>query len=182
MFFDTRKRALVSGAALLAAAALPAAAVAQEPAGDYAKAEMMNRDGEQVGVVTVEQTPSGQLVLTAVFEGLPEGNYGFHIHETGSCSPDFAAAGGHFAPEDASHGVLAEGGPHAGDLPNLAVPQSGFKEVKHFVDGVTLSDGENALLDDDGAAVIVHRRTDDYESQPAGDAGARIVCGVLEAV
>lgn len=185
MPFDIPRRPLAAAAAVLAAAAIagPAGAQTGDPPGDAAKAEMVDPNGERVGTVTVEATASGKLILNAYFHGLPEGTHGFHIHETGSCSPDFQAAGGHFAPHGNAHGVLVPDGPHAGDLPNIAIPQDREKRIQLFLDDLALSgDVPEALLGGDGTAVIVHRQPDDYETQPAGAAGDRIACGVLERV
>lgn len=173
-------------AALLASFALAGPAAAQNDTMTSAEgtatasAELMNADGESVGNVAVVETPNGLLVqLDAT--GLPAGGHGFHIHQTGQCdAPDFKSAGGHFNPGDAKHGILSEGGPHAGDMPNIFVPESGELRADVFVDGVTIADGDNALLDDDGAAFMVHATVDDYETDPAGDAGNRIACGVIE--
>ncbi len=170
-------------AALLAATALagPAAAVSPSEPADAFWARMHDTDGNRVGTVTLEATTTGTVLLNASFEGLPEGSHGFHIHETGACSPDFEAAGGHFAPRGHSHGILEGEGRHAGDLPNVTVPASGNTHVQFFVEGVSLVKGEEGyLLDADGSAFIVHAGPDDYESQPAGDAGGRIACGVIE--
>src|SRR5215207_3359169 len=85
---------------------------------------LKGKDGTNHGTVTLTDTFSGVL-LRAELKGLPPGPHGFHFHEKGVCAPDFAAAGGHFNPDEGKHGYLSEEGPHAGDLPNLMVPESG---------------------------------------------------------
>ena len=96
------------------------------------------------------------------------------------CEPPFKSAGGHFNPTEAEHGLLNEAGMHAGDLPNIVMPE-GKLELQYFNPRVSLIEGnENNLLDEDGAAIVIHRGADDYESNPAGKAGKRIACGVLE--
>ncbi len=171
--------AVAAGAALAAFAAAPA--VAQGDMGTpAATASLKSSDGKDVGTVDVFETPHGLLVQLDAM-GLPQGGHGFHIHTTGKCdAPDFKSAGGHFNPADAKHGILSEGGPHAGDMPNIFVGDDGKARVDVFVADVSVSGGDNALLDDDGAAFMIHSGTDDYKSDPAGDAGNRIACGVVE--
>jgi Cu-Zn family superoxide dismutase len=155
-------------------------ALAQAP--ETMTADVMNAEGESVGTVTFAATPSGLVHVTAEFAGLPAGEHGFHVHEAGVCdaSGGFESAGGHYSGGH-DHGVMAEGGIHAGDFPNLHVPDSGTLTVEYFTDRISVgSDGENPLGDADGSAVIVHAGADDYTSQPAGDAGDRIACGVIE--
>lgn len=138
-----------------------------------------DRDGNGVGGVTVLDTSAGAL-LTAQIEGLEPGEHGFHIHQTGQCdTPDFTSAGGHWAPEGKPHGYATEGGPHAGDMPNIfAHGPDGLATVHVFLDDVNISSGENPLLDEDGAAVIVHRDSDTYMSE--AKAGERVACAALE--
>lgn len=101
-----------------------------------------------------------------------------HIHETGECTgPDFKSAGGHLAMDGQEHGVMSEKGPHSGDMPNIHVPADGTVTVENFVPNLTA----DQMMDDDGAAFMVHAHKDDDMSQPAGDAGDRIACGVFAA-
>lgn len=158
-------------AGLLTAPVLPATAAEHAPA----VATLKDRDGNTVGTVSLRETPKGVL-LTADLDGLPEGTHAFHVHETGTCEGDFKSAGGHFAPDGKAHGFLSADGPHAGDFPNIEVPASRSLTVSYYSDRLSLGD---ALFDDDGAAIVVHQGADDYTSQPAGDAGERIACGVL---
>jgi superoxide dismutase, Cu-Zn family len=152
--------AILAASAALAVAAVPADAT------ETARANMQDQDGQDLGAVELRQTPSG-VVITADLRGLPPG--------------DFTSAGGHFNPEGRDHGFEVEGGPHAGDLPNLHVPETGEVRVELINAMVTLEEGQrNSLLGGDGTAFVIHAEADDYESQPAGDAGARIVCGVIE--
>ena len=103
----------------------------------------------------------------------------FHIHETGRCDPPFESAGGHLNPEGKKHGKDNPGGPHAGDLPNLEVPDSGRVKLQLDVKGVSIDGGPGALLDGDGAALVIHDGADDYKTDPAGNAGKRLACGVI---
>ncbi len=137
-------------------------------------ADVSDREGNSLGAVRVTDTPSGVAMATVTLMNLPAGVHGIHLHETGDCSADdFTSAGGHIA-GDRKHGVLVEGGPHPGDMPNLTVKDNGNGEVEVFLPYLQV---ERDLLDEDGAAFIVHAGPDDYESQPAGDAGDRIACG-----
>lgn len=145
-----------------------------------AVAQMQDREGNSVGEVTLKQTPNGVL-LTAKLKNLPAGTHAFHVHETGRCEPPFESAGGHYNPDGSEHGYLVEGGPHAGDMPNIQVPSQGEFTVEIFNPRISLAqDAPNTVLDEDGSAIIVHEGADDYESQPSGDAGGRIACGVIE--
>lgn len=158
-----------------------ASAAADEGAADAAmepvSVEMQHADGSSAGTVTVTPTPHG-LLFAADLSNLGDGERSFHIHETGLCEDDFSSAGGHYNPTDKEHGYMAENGPHAGDMPNFTATD-GTAQFQTFNPMVTMSGGEAPLNDDDGSAIVVHDGADDYESQPAGDAGDRIACGVV---
>jgi superoxide dismutase, Cu-Zn family len=163
---------------LMAMCLLSGAAAAQSI--QAATAKLADTKGNEVGMVELRQTASQGVWMNVSIDKLPPGTHAFHIHETGKCDGDFKSAGGHYAPQGHEHGVLVEGGPHAGDLPNIHVPASGRLNVEVFAPNVSLEKGaENTLLDDDGSAIVVHEGVDDYKSQPSGDAGARIACGVV---
>ena len=145
---------------------------------DTASAVLKDASGKEVGKATLTVTPGGVLVnldLTAV----PPGEHAFHIHAVGKCEPpDFKSAGPHFNPDETKHGMMNPEGPHAGDMPNLHIPADGKLEVEILDPAVTLS-AEAALLDTDGAALVIHAAADDYKTDPAGNAGDRIACGVI---
>lgn len=162
-------RTLPIAAVLATALALPAFAEGG------ATADLLATDGASFGAVTLTDTKAG-LLVSADLHGLPEGTHGFHIHTTGACAPDFAAAGGHFAGKGDAHGMMATATPHDGDLPNIHAPATGSLTVEALKPGLTLAE----LMDEDGAAVVIHAGADDYASQPSGDAGGRIACGVIE--
>ncbi|MAW82098.1 MAG: hypothetical protein CMI63_17815 [Parvularcula sp.] len=144
-----------------------------------AAAVLKKDDDSQAGSVTLVQTQSGVL-LTATLTNLAPGVHGFHIHETGACKPDFKAAGGHFAPQGDAHGLLVKAGEHAGDMPNIHVGADGKLKVEILNSEISLLEGEPGyLFDDDGAAIVIHAGADDYRSQPSGDAGDRVACGVI---
>lgn len=143
-------------------------------------ANLIDLEGNEVGRATFSMTPAGVVVVRAEVSGLDDGEHGFHIHETGECDPatGFQSAGGHYVgADDPKHG-LVEGGPHAGDLPNVVVRGGSFA-VEHFNPRITLTGDMNPLADADGSAIMVHSQPDDYESQPGGDAGDRVACGVI---
>lgn len=166
---------------LIAAAALAllAGTSGQSLAAETASATLHDPDRNEVGSVEFLETPHGVL-LTIRIDGLPEGVHAFHIHETGVCEAPFKSAGGHYNPTGAKHGILSEEGKHAGDLPNIHVGGAPLT-VEILADEVTLAeDGENTLFDDDGSAIVIHQGPDDYKTDPAGAAGDRIACGVIE--
>ncbi len=160
-------------ALVLAAATLPSQA-------QTAKAALKTADGKDAGSVTLTQTPSGVLLaLTA--KGLPPGEHAFHVHEVGKCEAPFTSAGGHFNPGKKKHGLLVAEGAHGGDMPNLHIPASGELAVEVHNPMITLEkDKPNSLLDADGSAVVIHAGKDDYKSDPTGEAGGRIACGVVQ--
>jgi len=158
----------------LAAVLLAAGAAAAAP-GDKANAEMKDKDGKAAGTVALLETPHGVL-LSGNLAGLPPGAHGFHIHSVGKCeAPQFTSAGGHANPGGKKHGFEAAAGPHEGDLTNLHAAADGKATIDAFAPGATLA----SLLDSDGAALVIHEKVDDYKTDPAGDSGARILCGVL---
>lgn len=163
---------------LLPAFAVLAAACATTPApAPGARAAMAPTAGNQAsGTVTFAQ--HGERVrMVARLSGLPAGPHGFHIHEKGDCSaPDATSAGGHFNPTAKPHGNPAGGEHHAGDVPMLVADASGNAVLDTTLAGVTLGGGATGLV---GRAVVVHKDADDFVSQPAGNSGARIACGVI---
>jgi superoxide dismutase, Cu-Zn family len=143
---------------------------------DAASATLKDPEGNEVGSVELRAVPSGVLLHVEI-DGLPAGAHAFHVHAVGKCEPPFESAEGHFNPGEKQHGLMNPAGPHAGDMPNIHVPDSGELEIEILTTGLSL---DESLFDADGAAIIVHEGSDDYESDPAGHAGPRIACGVIE--
>lgn len=176
-------------AATLASTALAACALAAPPSvaqgavegGAATVAAMRTADGTDVGMISFQQAEHGVIVSVAV-RGLPSGEHGMHIHQTGACTPTFDAAGGHFNPAANEHGFHNAAGYHAGDLPNLAIADDGTGEAEFFVPQLSLSDQvdtrrRHALADADGAAIIIHAAVDDYRTMTSS--GGRLACGVI---
>jgi superoxide dismutase, Cu-Zn family len=149
--------------------------------GASASAVLLNRQGQEVGEATLRQ--EGEVVVIEVnARNVPGGDRAIHIHENGSCEPPtFDSAGDHFNPTGRAHGFDHPDGPHAGDLRNLVVdPDDNIAHETYRNDRVTLRRGQpNSLLDGSGTALVIHEGADDYVTQPSGDAGDPLICGVI---
>jgi Cu-Zn family superoxide dismutase len=145
-----------------------------------AKALLKDASGKDVGQVQLIQTPHGVLLKMAL-KGVPSGERAFHIHAVGKCEPPFTSAGGHFNPTGKKHGMEAKEGAHAGDMPNLHVPANGELKIEVANHAISLVKGQpNSVFDADGSSIVIHAGPDDYKSDPAGNAGDRIACGIIE--
>lgn len=167
------------------ALALPAAAMAhdhgKEHGAAHATAELIDGQGQSAGRAMIHQGKDGIEVLVQVV-GVPAGVHAVHLHTTGACTgPDFTSAGGHWNPAKKQHGHDNPAGAHMGDMPNMTVGADGKGELKTVVKGGMMTGAADALLDADGAAVVVHASPDDYKSDPTGNAGGRIACGIVKA-
>ncbi len=144
-----------------------------------ATADLRNAIGQPVGTARLEEVGSG-VHMVLEMTGMPPGEHAVHVHAVGRCEPPaFASAGPHFNPGGRHHGLLNPEGPHAGDLPNITIGSDGRGRMETMNERVTLSAGANSLLDADGSALVVHAAADDFKTDPAGNAGARIACGVI---
>jgi Cu-Zn family superoxide dismutase len=153
--------------------------LATQAGAQSANAVLVDPDGKEIGNVALSQLAQGVRIFAEAAD-LPPGVHAFHIHETGECQPpDFESAGGHYNPTGEQHGWDNPEGHHAGDLPNVHVQDDGVLAVEYFTDSVTLGEGDATLFDDDGSAIVMHEGADDYQTDPAGDAGSRIACGVI---
>ena len=150
---------------------------AQKP---HAVARMKMLDGSAAGTIDFMQTNHGVLT-TFDLHGLAPGAHAIHIHTSGNCDAKtkFTSAGPHFSPEPKNHGYMSKGGPHPGDLPNEFAAGDGTLHASTLTSMFALGNGKKSIFDRDGASIIVDTKADDYASQPAGNSGDRIACGVI---
>ena len=159
---------IFSAIALLAAAARPVTV------------EMKNAKGESVGSAKITDAGKGGVKIAFTGKNLPAGEHAFHFHAVAKCEgPAFTSAGGHFNPDMKKHGLQNPDGPHNGDMPNFTVKPNGAAKVSVVNSKVTLGDGPNSLFTNGGTALMIHAKGDDMKSDPAGNAGDRIACGVI---
>ncbi len=146
-----------------------------------AVAHLIGRDGGGAGTISFAATSHGVLIDYDL-KGLTPGVHAIHIHTSGNCDPKtaFTSAGPHFSPDPTKmHGFMAKHSPHAGDLPNEYAATDGTLRASAISNAFSLGNGKKSIFDRDGASIIVHARGDDYISQPAGNSGDRIACGVI---
>jgi Cu-Zn family superoxide dismutase len=161
--------------------ALTVGAVAASGA-THASARMVDQGGDPIGWARFVQDSAGRLHVSVQVDGLAPGRHGIHLHAIGRCvGPDFSSAGGHHNPRTVEHGLQNPAGAHAGDLPNLEVNAVGRGHLQATSDRATLSLGPVSLFDADGSALIIHASEDDQVTNPTGNSGARVACGVIEA-
>jgi len=144
-----------------------------------AKAVLVDGQGRTVGEAQFTDR-EGKVRIVVDLRGLPPGTHAMHLHTVGEChGPDFKSAGAHFNPFGKKHGLENPEGPHAGDLPNFEVKSDGTAHVEVEAKLVTLWEGKNSLFQPGGTCLVVHEKADDHKTDPAGNAGARIACGVI---
>jgi Cu-Zn family superoxide dismutase len=147
---------------------------------------MYNPSGAPIGTAQLTQDKDGTVFVDIASISLPAGQHGIHFHDAGKCeggtTPAFSTAGGHYNPLSKEHGLQNPNGPHAGDNPNVTVPASGIAHVSFSTNRVSLTPGTTSLLDADGSSLVIHAGADDQVTNPSGNSGARIACGVVKAL
>lgn len=143
-----------------------------------ARAQLADTSGRTMGEANLREGTNGVHVQVRL-ENAPIGLRAIHVHETGRCRPTFEAAGAHWNPNGRQHGFLSAEGPHLGDLPNIHVAENGRGQAEFFLQGARLSGDGRGLLDGDGSALVVHERADDHRTNPSGNSGDRVLCGVI---
>jgi superoxide dismutase, Cu-Zn family len=179
---DLKEAILMSYRKLFLALAISSAPVAfaQSTPPESAHADIINAQGQKIGTATLVQTDTGVRIDLNVSQ-LPPGVHGFHVHAVAKCEPPaFTTAGAHFNPDMKKHGTENPDGPHAGDLPNIEVAADGTAKASVVDSRVTLGDGPNSLFGVSGTSLVIHEKADDYKTDPAGNSGARIACGVIQ--
>jgi Cu-Zn family superoxide dismutase len=169
--------AVVLIASLTACMHSGASARSSTGSGNDASATVRDRSGRELGTLIVAEDGAG-LVTRGSLRGLTPGVHAIHIHAIGLCDPPFDDAGGHWNPAGRHHGFDNPAGPHMGDMQNFTVAGDSTAVIRVTTPGGTLR-GSNPVLDSDGAAIIVHQLPDDYRTDPAGNSGARVACGVV---
>ena len=171
-------RLALAGIALLALA-IPASAAKHD---QDLVVHLKTSDGKDAGTATFRETMGNKLHIKLDLKNLPEGDHAVHIHEHALCdAPDFKTAGGHFNPDKKQHGLKNPQGHHNGDLPqNIAVGMDGTANASFTVDYLSLKpDSPNSILASGGTSIMVHAKADDMMTDPTGNAGNRIACGVI---
>ena len=149
-----------------------------------ATASIRNAAGEERGKAELWQDRDNIVHVDVQVSGMPSGPHGIHFHAVGACDASggtpFASAGAHFNPLGRQHGLDNPAGPHGGDAPNFTVASDGTGRATFTTDRISLTDGSTSLFDNDGSAIVIHAAADDQMSQPSGNSGARIACGVVQ--
>ena len=175
----TGKTAVMWPATMAALLLTAGCAAVLRPTPLTATAEIKNAKGQAVGTATLAQINNGVRIVVTV-SGVPPGEKAVHIHEVGRCDPPaFTSAGEHFNPTRKAHGLKNPAGPHAGDLPNILVDADGTGRLETYSERVTLGSGWNSLLGNDGKTLVIHSAPDDHRTDPTGNSGARLACGVI---
>ena len=181
------RRLVITLGVLGAALAVTTALAVPSLAGGATRAEatIVNAAAAPIGWARLVEDATGIVHVSVHVKGLTPGLHGIHIHRVADCTPPFTAAGSHYNPAGALHGLDNPDGPHAGDLPNLVVNQAGIGHLATTTDRVTVSDGSTTIFDTTagqvGSSLVIHAGPDDQVTDPTGGSGGRIACGVFVA-